>query len=560
MVRFLLASCWLLSAGIQCTSPRPDEVPSAPTSNARVPSSASGAPSLLPPHASSEAPPKPDATQLCLARIAETRRRPSLTAVQQSDAVRQSLLTTVKAVPVIFERAPEPEPSDDPVVRSFRRWWRQSPHPGGVLQKLLDTVPAAPNLLRSVSLREGYLYAEDLAHASALVRLLRSEQLFDAPEIWLQRGEETFHASRQNGQYQYTDGPLRGQAVALVLFDRMGTGAIPEPLHLDVRALRYKLGFERMRVVHWTEEALVAELFYGPYSVPSLLKRDGAHLSLDCESPDPSQRPALEAWRRERRALNTAFRSVQLAIAKQIQDGLPFDEPLHEIGQEDGKLRGAWLRAYDQGWDAFRFHDDVYQVFGPRGQAWVPEVCVDFLLDTLERAAGTWWAPRWLPRERHVGKLDFSSFDRDQLRRVPEFVNFASLHPEWFEVRTFTKREQIPIGSPHFLPRLAADAASFVPGDLVIIGGYVPWDARAYTHYHSLFVYDSDPITGMPILIASNPGRPRQVTWLWEAGRTPRRTLRYRIRLKADWLARAVEPAATPIPPFALTSPWAFGQ
>lgn len=530
------------------TRPSPD--PSGPKPSEAWPSTAP-AESKLPRYSAAR----------CQEEIAAASKQPGYPGTPRLERSRVALLTALKAQPVLFDRAAEYTPSTDPVVLAFRRWWNKSPHPGGVLQKLIDTKPPSPELLRDVALRDGYLYADDLAHAEALVRLLRAETLFTQPEIWIQRGEELLTARLHANQYRYTNGPLEGQPVALVLFDRIGAGAVPPALHVDVRALRHRLGFERLSLLHAGEHALVARLHYGPHEVLSLLARNDAHLELKCEvAPPPQEAQALEAWRAERREFNAAFASVQAAIALQVRDGLPFDEPVHEVGQQDGKLRPSWLRAHERNWDAFRFNDDVYPVFGAEGQPLVPEVCVDFLLDTFERAAGTWWSPKGAPRERRIGKLDFDIHDRDRLRRVPEFVQFAQSRPDWFDVKAVSQRQQVPMGSRHFVDYLARNTSDFVPGDVVLIGGYVPWDERLYVHYHSFFIYESDPVSGVPISIAGNPGRPRQVTWTWEAKRTPRRTIRYRIRPRAKWLSSIVQQESYHPPPLVLTSPWAFGQ
>jgi hypothetical protein len=89
----------------------------------------------------------------------------------------------------------------------------------------------------------------------------------------------------------------------------------------------------------------------------------------------------------------------------------------------------------------------------------------------------------------------------------------------------------------HYLVEHVAD---FIPGDMLIIGGYVPWDLHRYVHYHSFFIFESDPLTGMPLLLAGNPGSPSLRTWRTEMQRTPLRTFRVRVRPRPDWLAAAV--------------------
>ena len=42
-------------------------------------------------------------------------------------------------------------------------------------------------------------------------------------------------------------------------------------------------------------------------------------------------------------------------------------------------------------------------VFDAAGKPWPPEVCVDFVRDSFERTAGTWFTPRGLPLRRDRG-------------------------------------------------------------------------------------------------------------------------------------------------------------
>jgi hypothetical protein len=103
---------------------------------------------------------------------------------------------------------------------------------------------------------------------------------------------------------------------------------------------------------------------------------------------------------------------------------------------------------------------------------------------------------------------------------------------------------------------LSRRTREFVPGDIVLIAGCVPWDPLPNVHYHAFFVFESDPLTGMPLAIAGNAGRPRLSTWGFEMLRTPNRTLRYRLRPDPAWLASiAARPAPTELEPPALSTP-----
>ncbi len=421
-----------------------------------------------------------------------------------------------------------------------------------------------PARMRSLLLREGYLYAERPALAATVVRLAHAESLFDAPSIWIQRGERTLHAHRDErfSHYVYDDGPDAGAPVSLLLFDRVGSGVVPPALHIDFRSLLYRLGFDQLRVewagAHW----MVAALRYGADEHQELLRLDPPRAEWVCSlsAPGASTATEREAQRERGRARLQTLRPLQRAIREQVRDELPFDEPRHEVGQEDGKLRPAWLEAYAAGKRSYRYRGDAYPVFGRRGQPLVPQVCVDFLVDTLERASGTWWRPLGEAPTRSAGGLDFSELPGgrgDSLRRIAEFVRWARSHPDWFDVLEIPLAERtrmLPSGP--FAAFLTSRREEFRPGDMVLIGGYVPWDPRRYVHYHSFWVYESDPLTAMPLLIASNPGHPGIRTWRYEMNRTPRRSIVYRIRPRVEWL-RSAFPVDAPAPtaPEPLTNP-----
>jgi hypothetical protein len=57
-------------------------------------------------------------------------------------------------------------------------------------------------------------------------------------------------------------------------------------------------------------------------------------------------------------------------------------------------------------------------------------------------------------------------------------------------------------------------------------------------HYHSFYVVESDPITGMPILLAGNSGRPRLRAWDNVMRSAPLRSIKTRIRPRLEWLER----------------------
>ena len=103
----------------------------------------------------------------------------------------------------------------------------------------------------------------------------------------------------------------------------------------------------------------------------------------------------------------------------------------------------------------------------------------------------------------------------------------------------------------HWLAPVVAGGAVWAARQ-AIDRGYAPWDKPwkpRIMHFHSFFVYEGDPISGMPIALAGNPGRPLLQTWQFEAFRTPDRSIWYRIRPKLDWLERVVSTDDDSLPP-----------
>ncbi len=547
VVTFLLAHAVLVAA-ISCRSP---ERTSRSVEDAAVPASVEATTDSPAPVVTGDEPPQSRereqqaARARCEERIASALEEPTAPGTPELDRVRPELFAAVKAEPVLFTRRPKYLPTDKPALESYRRWLGRSKYPLSVLGQLMPYVLEHKEDGRLVLLRDGYLYAEEPVLAQTLVSVVKAEHLFSEPEIWIQRGERVLRARRAGKTYRYVGGPQDAETVALLLFDRVGVGSVPRAVHRDLRSLRYRLHFDHLSVVHLGERWVVADLFYGKHAVRTLLRAEGPRLEVECESTPPAEAQQVNDLRQASARRNRAFSAVQRAIAVQIDDQLPFDEPLTEVGQEDGELRPLWIWAYEAGKKVYEHRTDRYPIFDGKGRALVPEVCVDFLLDTLERASGTWWRPQGQPRERSVGKFDFDRFDRVALRRAPQFVAFARAHPEWFDVLEIPETEQHEMRRDAFIGYLVRHAADFIPGDMVLIAGRAPWDPSTTIHYHSFFIFESDPLTGMPLLVAGNPGRPRLVIWNWERQRTPRRSLRYRIRPNPHWLESIVDELPT---------------
>jgi hypothetical protein len=148
--------------------------------------------------------------------------------------------------------------------------------------------------------------------------------------------------------------------------------------------------------------------------------------------------------------------------------------------------------------------------------------------------SGTRWLSRDEGRGRRQGRLDFGGLGIENRRSVEQFIEFARAHPDWFELYEVPEAERVAFSNRRrFFQRLTETPDRFQPGDVVAILG--PRDDERL-HYHSFFVVDRDPISGVPTLLAANAGRPRFRNWEGELENAPRRAIVARIRPRLAWL------------------------
>jgi hypothetical protein len=485
--------------------------------------------------------------QSCAALIERLAREPALPgSVVNGGFARAFLLGRARAEPVVFMRAPVFDaPRASPEARAIRADLAADPHPAQSFERALSRVRKHPELAREVFLTEGYLYTESPELAALYVNYLALGLLFREPELRLARGRERWTLVRHDGDYAYKDGPDRGQRASLLLFDRVFLpGVEPGPaLHLDVRTAATQSFADEIRLDRLTADGAVVAVRFGKDWLPAALTRTENGLEFGCESVPFALGETVA------RARSFAKRRVRVAdvlarvVASEVDEGLPFDEPKTEEGQQDGQLRPAWRRAYLDGRDRYTFNDDQYWVFDGRGRPHVPQVCIDFVMDTLERSSGGWFRGRGERRELTAGKLNFDTFSLDNRRSVETFVNFTAAHPEWFEVTETPPEARIAFREREpFFADIFAHRDEYRPFDIVTIFGL---RSDGKLHSHSFFVADRDPVTGMPIAVAANAGRPRVRSWENELENAPGRAIRAHIRPKLAWLEATVLPEAS---------------
>lgn len=465
-------------------------------------------------------------------------RLPDLPGAPAFDEHRPEFLGRARGEPMVFLREPAATPDAElrPAWLASRRAFEKG-HPGGRISGLKSRHRGDPEGLRALVLREGYAYAPDPLDALAIVSNITLADLFSEPEIWIQRGKDTRRLRREEKRreitYRYVDGPLEGRAADLLFGDRLGLreADLAEPLHRDLRALADVEGFDRTKIQRRTSTAIVADLRFGEAWVPAVLEADGAALKLGCIAADRASREAVAEAQKAEGARRRSLLQMHDTITEELKEAFRFDRPEGETGPDhDGELRPAWASAYLMGRSSFEYEGATYAVFDGSGNAWPPEVCVDFVLDTFERTSGTWFKPRGATLGRVRGRLDFNESGISNRRGVIAFGKFAEEKADLFDVRRFHGPERIEFRErTRYFDFLTAHADEIRPGDVVAIHGM---KADHRIHQHAILVEWADPITGFPHGLADQMKRPRRRTWEGIMAEAPLRSLLYRARPK----------------------------
>jgi len=471
--------------------------------------------------------------ETCRARIAALTADPSLPGTPELDARRAEIFGRARGEPLLWLR--EPRRTDETLLpaaaRASAKALRERPGFSSV-KAALARHKGDRATLRALLLREGYVYSSDPHEALALVGSLELTALFDDPKLVLQRGERVLELTRQSGRfasYRSAD----GRSAELLFGDRVATSrdALGPTLHRDLRALARASGFERARVTHRGERALLAELRLGGTWVKTLLESDGANLTIACMDAPRDERERIRSSQRADARRRSALARLRSAIDEQVAEAVPFDRPKDEkTAERDGQLRPEWRFAYLRGQPFFSHEEVSYPVFDPKGRPLPPQMCVDFVLDSFERASGTWYSPRGGELGRKRGGLDFDQYGIKNRRAVLAFEQFAKDTPELFEHERMKAEERIPFGErARFFRFLVDNADRFRPGDVVAIQGK---KADGLIHQHAILIEDVDPLTGFPDALADQMKRPRRRTWEGIMAEAPLRSLLFHVRPK----------------------------
>ena len=468
----------------------------------------------------------------CESRIAEAPLVPLSARHEAYFAALPTIIVEARIVPVLYLSWPDEAVSNE--ASEIRRQLRERRRTRRAIREVLQAHRNDRALLREVFLSEGYLFEERPELARALVRELSLSDLFDEPGIVRYRAGEIETLRRDGTEYLDSE----GRPARLLLNDRVALTAaeLQRPLHLDLVQVRGQSGALRTIPRGIGEDRAAFELVF-----PDGTRRAGlvelgpSGAEVRCIGGDQASlaatlEDARRFWQRQH-AIRDAARHI-------VAERPRFDEPLGEPEgvQEDGRLRRLWLEAYRSGRRVFTYRDVVYPVFDRQGNPVPPEVCVDFVFDTWERASGTWYRTRDAEPGRTSGELDFSRVDGLRRRNISAVLDFAAENPDSpIERYDLPRQAQVPLRRQDSFARALSEQVDAIrDGDALIIHGLRERDMRE--HFHSVVVLTTDPLTGVPMEVADNQGRPRVGTLELAMRAAPLRAIKYRLRVDYDAL------------------------
>lgn len=476
---------------------------------------------------------------------------PELPGTPTLDDARAEILARARSVPVAFLRAPGSPSAPNERVQMLRQKLKEVEDPVHAIQKVLSLTRGDYEMRRAVFLPEQYFYADSPLLALRLSQILRLDHLFKDDALVIRRGAETITAVRQDGRYfepTHPDAQSKQRhhpALAnLLLFDRVRAekDKFGESLHVDLRPLVRELGTSRLRLKRTTRDGIVAEADTLGSKSELVLRIEEDAAKLECERP-LTDKEALQLARRAAREEQELIAPVLSAAHDMILQGLPFDEPRTEEGQQDGLLRLHFRQAFQHYGYQYEFNGDQYYVFDGFGRARVPQVCIDFITDAFDWGTGGGWSRRGEKREYRKGALHFGSLGIENSRSIESVAEFATQTPEWFDMRWLSEEEQVKFRHrTKFFQALARDADDYRLGDVVFIYGLKD-DGKF--HFHSFLIGEKDPVTGIPMVVLANAGPPQARSWEGEMQNAPLRKIVARMRVKRELLRRAQEQART---------------
>ncbi|MCG2718854.1 MAG: hypothetical protein L6408_08495, partial [Nanoarchaeota archaeon] len=428
---------------------------------------------------------------------------------------------------------------------------------------LLSKYANQKEVLRSIFLPSGYFFTENKDLAIWLYRNTNFETFFNEDVIYVFRGHELIGLRKKKvltqlrrdwrprsakNQEMYCTENSESQAY-LLFNDRVAInidGLTSNKHHTNIEDLQSKLMFNTLKI-NGADKGLKVSLRYSNKEyVEGILKYNEDLIKFVPTSISQEEYETLLDKRKE----FFDFKDKLIWAINQFQeDEVFFDEPQGERDDEqlDGLLRGLWKRAYYKGETEYTFRGVTYDVFASNGNVKTPQVCIDFVRDTFERASGNWYNPKGEKPGKTKGFLDFKKDlnlkDGYDLRRIAKLMKIAEKHKDKFEVFNTPEENRVSYeaGKAFYdnLLYLANGDMDLQSGDIFLIYGPVDYDNTM--HYHSGIISNVDPLTGFPIQLI-------QISWnvmfdYLESTmiNTETRWAHGRIRIRPEWILEQKE-------------------
>jgi hypothetical protein len=199
-------------------------------------------------------------------------------------------------------------------------------------------------------------------------------------------------------------------------------------------------------------------------------------------------------------------------------------------------LRPAWEQAYRHGRSFYEFNGDRYMTMY-KGKPFVPQVCADFIIDTIDRTASTWYRSSLKAPHKTLGRYNMrTSMEVVGLvpRRVNDVLEFFERNPTQFQM-LFKGRG--PVTSQTKELKVWMKSLNVQLGDIIIFRGRAPWDHGLEEHWHSLFVTQLD-VEGYVEKVTGNSIYPVERTLRIEGNRAPKRHVTNIIRITDVFLGQ----------------------
>ena len=204
---------------------------------------------------------------------------------------------------------------------------------------------------------------------------------------------------------------------------------LDEPAHRDLAAWSRENSVDRLDVQRITPRAILAvralRTDFGQRTARNRGRAGRARLSRSSARRAPRDRPSIgHAEERNRRA---PFSLARRGDRTGRRSACPSTGPApsrRPIAMASYAPNGAGpTRAGSAG---FVSRTRTTRFSMPTGRPQPPQVCMDFVLDSYERAAGSWFAKRGMKPARGDGRLDFDRYAIDNRRGVLAFEKFAA--------------------------------------------------------------------------------------------------------------------------------------